>query len=261
MKKILVPVDFSDASENAFQYALNISHLTNKELVLLHCGDDTSGAESRMKSMASTDTVDQAMPLDFIASTDVFGSSMVQKLVNSHHIRLIIMGSVGTSAGDKFFGSNALDIIEGANCPVLLVPPGNKFSGLKKIAYASDLAQVEHEMGRVVSFARMFNAAISLLHVSPVFPDLGEVENMNMHRKTEQLRRMHQYANIFYHNEEMPRDNEVQEGVKKFLGERNDDLLVMFHSKRSTFDAFFDPGYTSGAVRRLGVPVLVYPKE
>ena len=57
-RPIIVPWDFSQVAENAFQHAVNISKALNRDILLLHVVDDKKDADGKKGEMeASSETI------------------------------------------------------------------------------------------------------------------------------------------------------------------------------------------------------------
>lgn len=145
--KILVPVDFSACSEEAFRVALSLARLFQSEVSLLHIIDTKSlgalnmlgmalpseerGQKKRLRHHARLNArrllkLDEAKGIPirrFLGE----GAPWVEiaRMARAEKADLVVMGSYGgsTSNVDKiFFGSTAEKVVRTAGCPVLTVP-------------------------------------------------------------------------------------------------------------------------------------------
>ena len=159
-KKILVPVDFSACSEEAFRVAKELATTFNARLIFLHVIDtkalealNTMGLGSpteektqkkklrhfaRLKARSLLETPDvKKLPIDRMLSE---GKPFVEinRVARSEKVDLIVMGSYGGQTADVgriFFGSTAEQVVRTANCPVLCVPfPYSKPTGPKTVS-------------------------------------------------------------------------------------------------------------------------------
>ena len=264
MKRILVPTDFSDIAHNAGKYALALARTFNKELLFFHAGSDEDHDNlAKLQNAANKILLsDPLMKVYYMVTPEPFSSETLNKMTDTDNIHLIVMGTTGEGGGlsKKLFGSNTRAILENANCPVIAIPAGYKFSGLKKINYASDLINIDLETSRVISFAKAFDSQIVIFHVSPVFPDLGDIEQMDVDAKIEEIKKKFQYSKISFSRERMAHDNEINRGIALFLERNQADLLVMFHNKTSYFDKLFSSSYSGSVASHLDIPFMVFPK-
>ena len=147
-KKILVPVDFSPCSDEAFRVALTLARTFQAELLLVHVIDTSALAIFNQLGLLAvpSDAQDQKRRLRHHARLNVrrlLESEAIQgvtvtrivleggpfveiaKTARTEHVDLVVMGSYGGRVGsvDKiFFGSTAEKVVRTAGCPVLTVP-------------------------------------------------------------------------------------------------------------------------------------------
>lgn len=145
---ILVPVDFSPCSEEAFRVACELARLCGAEVLVVHVIDTSAlAAFNRMGVLAvPSDAAAQKRRLRHFARLNVRrlldseaakgikmhrvvieGAPFVEiaKTARVEKVDLVVMGSYGGRSGsvDKiFFGSTAEKVVRTAGCPVLTVP-------------------------------------------------------------------------------------------------------------------------------------------
>jgi nucleotide-binding universal stress UspA family protein len=145
---ILVPVDFSPCSEEAFRVACDLARLCRAEVLVVHVIDTSAlAAFNRMGVLAvPSDAAAQKRRLRHFARLNVRrlldseaakgikmhrvvieGAPFVEiaKTARVEKVDLVVMGSYGGRSGsvDKiFFGSTAEKVVRTAGCPVLTVP-------------------------------------------------------------------------------------------------------------------------------------------
>ncbi len=146
--KILVPVDFSPCSEEAFRVALTFAKTFQAKLLLLHVIDtsvlatfnqlgllavpsDASGQKRRLRHHARLNVrrlleSKETKGLD-LKRIVLEGGPFVEivKAARLEKVDLVVMGSYGGRSGnvDKiFFGSTAEKVVRTAGCSVLTVP-------------------------------------------------------------------------------------------------------------------------------------------
>ena len=151
-KKILVPVDFSPCSEEAFRVALILAKTYQAELLLLHVVDTSTLATFNQLGLLAvpSDAKGQKRRLrhharlnvrQLLESEEAKGLSVrriileggpfmeIAKTARMEKVDLVVMGSYGGRSGnmDKiFFGSTAEKVVRTAGCPVLTVPLPSK---------------------------------------------------------------------------------------------------------------------------------------
>lgn len=151
-RKILVPIDFSPCSEEAFRVALTLAKTFQSELLLLHVVDtsalatfnqlgllavpsDAQGQKRRLRHHARLN-VRRLLELEATKGVNakriiLEGGPFVEiaKTARIEKVDLVVMGSYGGRSGDVdkiFFGSTAEKVVRTAGCPVLTVPLPSK---------------------------------------------------------------------------------------------------------------------------------------
>lgn len=145
IKKILVPLDFSECSKHAFYYALDIAASGGAELFILHVIDidlldnisnlnlcSKIKAKKLMERYAKTEfgklRKESAKKISKTVSKEIIedGIPFLHILHKAKDLDtdLIVMGSFGTSSLMKrlFFGSTTEKVLRGSKIPVLCIP-------------------------------------------------------------------------------------------------------------------------------------------
>jgi nucleotide-binding universal stress UspA family protein len=146
--RILVPVDFSPCSGEAFHVALTLAKTFQAELVLLHVIDTSALAAFNRLGLLAVPSEAQAQkrrlrhyarlntrrlldsePAKGVKITRLLAEGVpfveIAKVVRVEKINLVLLGSYGgrSESVDKiFFGSTAERVVRTAGCPVLTVP-------------------------------------------------------------------------------------------------------------------------------------------
>ncbi len=154
--KVLVPVDFSPCSEEAYRVALSLARKYLSEVILLHV-IDTNALEylNRQGLALPSQEKDQKkrlrhqarlMARHFLQLENVKGLTIrrvivegapfveIARAVRKEKVHLVVMGSYGGEVGSVekiFFGSTAEKVVRTAGCPVLTIPLTKRLSAKK----------------------------------------------------------------------------------------------------------------------------------
>jgi nucleotide-binding universal stress UspA family protein len=263
MSNILVPVDYSAVSESAIRYALAMARNTNSKFVFYHAGASDMDKLKVHVQNASPDVAFFSGRITYVTGNDDFTVEEILKIIETHNIDLVVMGTHGenTPLAPKLFGSNTSALLEQANVPVLAVPPSFNYKSITHIGYAADLAYLYEELEQVVDFAKKVSAAIEIVHVVPVFPDLAKTDGGNINEIIEKIKTKHHFPYIKYFVEKTEHDNEIEKGINNFLKKHSPDLLAIFHMNREWIDKVLDPGTSIKEVWHIKLPVIIFPKH
>lgn len=197
-RKILVPVDFSDLSNNALEYALQLAKNTNSELHLLHAYDlqifmydpvQVSPTESDPKKEVLQhleklrETIlnrSQGFKVVYHATLGV-PVDEINAYTKKEKIDLIVIGTQGAGyIQERIFGSTASLLIRSAKAPVMVIDKKVKFKVPKQIVLAADFQKTDHKkvLEPLKNLAKLYESHICILNISPhiqLIPSLEEI--------------------------------------------------------------------------------------
>jgi nucleotide-binding universal stress UspA family protein len=173
MQKILVPTDFSEVSDKALHYALELSRFTQSQVQLLHVtksDDEGDTAMAKMKQQFNHVAPPDAGPIEMhVVSGSIFED--IPAVAKHLEANLIVMGTHGLQGMQYIVGGNALRIITESDVPLLMVQENtSKTSIVKSILVPLDLHQEAKQILKIAcDTAALFQAEIHL--ISPVESD------------------------------------------------------------------------------------------
>ena len=206
-KRVLCPVDFSDFSLSAYEYALSVAEYYKAHLVVLHAVElskypyaDYVGATGDFSDLSRALCDGGKVKLrDFVKKRSRHGvepqlvvdsgnaSDLILSFAREHKVELIVMGTHGRRGFDRLVPGSTTDRVMRRACsPVLVVsnPAHNvMITGpdgrhqLKRVLYCTDFsASSERALDYAISLAAEYGAELTLLHVVEGAPDLASTE-------------------------------------------------------------------------------------
>jgi nucleotide-binding universal stress UspA family protein len=191
-KKILVPVDFSDASKEAVNYGLSLALQHNGQLALAHIVPVSAGlfstnpsdqfAVEREQARKAESELPLLVPEQFrervrlrtIVKVGPVKEDIID-IVNDEKIELVVMGTHGRKAFERFFlGSVTERMLRKIPVPILTVSRANAADGLqsampvrlRNVLYATDLSDNADVGLRIaLDLSREAGARLTVLHV------------------------------------------------------------------------------------------------
>ncbi len=271
---ILTPTDFSKLSNVAVMYAAKLALKLKAKLVVIHVvfGQASSRAmvasiklEEEIKKIAVEDMNKLANELKIVTKGKLnvetkilFGfpvTPVVQGFLKKVKIDLIITGTQGATGLKKaLIGTNTAALIESSPIPVIIVPRNSTFKGFKKIAYATDLENLDTELRIVSTFAKQYNAGIDVVHVLPE----EATTSINIKQIKQDLIEKMAYPKINFH---LIRNDDVTGALDNFMIDRKADILVMFTHKLGFFEKLFSRSVTRNLAFHSHIPMLTYNKS
>lgn len=220
LKSILCPVDFSEFSVAAYQYAISLAGHYQARLVCLHIVElwkypfaDYAAHQGDFAefSRAINEGGDQQLR-DFVKKHSANGlqpelvvrqgnsSNCILSFAQSDNIEVIVMGTHGRRGFDRLvMGSTTDRVLRRAPCPVLVVsdPSHNVMTTgpdgrhrLTRILYCTDFSEnSDKAMVYAISVAAEYGAELMVLHVVEHASDLASAETL-IATRAEQLVRL-----------------------------------------------------------------------
>jgi nucleotide-binding universal stress UspA family protein len=283
MKKILVPVDFSAAAENAADYATELAYGIGARVELLNVfqlPEFSPAAASLVWPQEENKLIEDAKKalqnlvekvegkfkkahneLDFKA--EVFGRSLrgevdqeVAKYFIECKMNLIVAGLNRADRLAKTFMGNIAKKIMALKIPVLFIPSGFRFITPKKIAFATDLNPGDISVLRALAeLAKPFKADILIMH-----SDNPQKASELRHKQIEDFLNMVadkvNYRHIYFRQVYSER---VKDGLDWIVENGQIDMLTMVHRNHGFFHHLRRGSYTINMSDHIQIPLLVLP--
>ncbi|MEN8156400.1 MAG: universal stress protein [Bacteroidota bacterium] len=165
-RPIIVPWDFSQVAENAFQHAVNIAKALNREILLLHVVHDAADAGSKSGEMdASANKLGKEYGIK--PHTEVVDGSIFKAIAGiaaELKAEMIIMGTHGMKGAQKLFGSKALKVVVSSRIPFFVVQDKPAKEKIETILLPIDFKRENKEKANWIYYlARNFGAKFIIL--------------------------------------------------------------------------------------------------
>lgn len=277
MKTILIPVDFTDISQNAVDYGTELIKISKGKMILFHSyalptTDISSPYDiiSAVPVLVPQDEIEKdcieslnelknkiqaghgAIEIECICRMG-FPVDEIHNVAKEFKADLIIMGirKVGFLS-EKFFGTTTTSVVNESECPVLVIPESIKFKEISKIAFACDFGELKNEffLKSVKFLAQLFDSHIYLLNVilsDSVFPtEKQAAESLNLEQSLKGLDYSFNYIE----------SDDIVDGVNDFADENQVDLVVMIPRSHSLIERLFHESYTKRMAFHTSKPLL-----
>lgn len=273
MKTLFVPVDLSNHSNKALDYAISLGMaVAAKKLVVFHHNppiytgeipvlytDDLERIHLEIKAHLEKDLAKrlkkegaEKMKTQVIVTQD---AGAVYSIVN--HARetgadLIIMGSHGkTGLENLVFGSVTTGVIETSSIPVLAIPQRFTFQPVKVISFASTLAHIGKELSLVQPFLKSLKASLEIVNLQ--YPwDPKDAEN---HARG--VLQHKEYQGVSLEVIKASIEKSMAEQIQSRMKKTKPDWVVMFPRKLSWFSKIFISSTSLHVLHHSRKPMLL----
>ncbi|WGH77070.1 universal stress protein [Tenacibaculum tangerinum] len=276
MKKIIVPVDFSEYSENALRTAAFLAKQKEAEVLAVHMLELSNAVISQSESAVQQEMVfylklaekrfNEFLQKEYLSDVKVTPIikhfkifSELDDLAKNEEADLIIMGSKGVGGVKEILvGSNTEKVIRHAHVPVLVIKEEPIASKIEKVLFACDFSDEDVEpYMKAKKFFKNLDAKIEILYVSTPnskFKSSKELEDRMMHffNQTDEK-----------HQDSIPKvkmvsDYSVEKGVFYYANKENSDILVVATHGRKGITHFFEGSISEDIANHSKLPVLSF---
>ncbi len=273
VKRILFPTDFSEPTENALPFLLNLAKKTNSEVVFFNAFAipemitdlpyDAIEKEVEVLEVNSSrqlnDLVDRVreyepdVKLTILSRAGSF-STELKNVIEEYDIGLVLMATKGVDGiVPGIFGTHAAHVIEKVRCPVIVIPQQTTLRTVKNIVFASEYH--EEDLDTIKFLARLaayFEATLTIVNVYS--------ENLILERlKTNEFQLMVEEM-VVYHGLRFKyiKGDDAFQALKDYVEENSVDLLAMTTHHKGLFKRLFEGSMTRKMVSKGNAPIMAF---
>jgi nucleotide-binding universal stress UspA family protein len=275
MMKILCPVDFSPAANNAIEYAarlaqkmnasltlLNVQWLFLKEQVSLTAGDpensETSVKQTEQALLTVCDEIQKTFRItcnsEIISSVEIFQNIIAEE---AGKFNLTVIGTNGAdNTYEFFFGSHSFRVAKNTSSPVIIVPEEYAYEEIQNIVFASDYNKGEELLlQQLKQFTASFNPQLHVLHISKKDTELSREIFRVFSGITEEEFKFDnriQFSRIV--------DEDAAIAVDKYMSENNANLLAICYQPHGFLYRMFHENLIKSITSYADYPVMILHK-
>ncbi len=279
MKQFLVPTDFSEAAENAIDFAVNSAKMLPAQITLLHSfetGDSAyadymgvnkefnrsmiSDANEKLAALKKRIEVSNGIVVNTLVSTDSLVDS-IAKFNKEHKVDLVIMGTLGASGlKEKLWGSRTSALIGKTAVPIMVIPNEYTWKKPEKMLLATN--QFEDKptvLNDVFELAGLYMATMQVAVFTNEDDDKAQLFLENQKKIGEYKAFLKaNYKEDTLSSVHLSGDN-FDETLQDFIKENEVDILVMVTYQGSFWSRLFNPSKTKRMSYHTTIPLLAVP--
>jgi nucleotide-binding universal stress UspA family protein len=270
MKTIIIATNFSGEAENALKFVGPFAKKIDAKVILfntfnipLHLSNSLLPAssittlEEKNKALLSRRASKLATEYDIEVG---FESRLMREveveledLFTKYNADFIVMGMASRSVAQDVFGNTTTSAMMRLKFPVLAVPKGVSFNGMKKILFAYDKLQNGSFEGldKIRDIAMAFQAEVEIFHVQNPL----EKEEMEFSEK-DKIEGIFQEVKHSYKKID---SGAVLEEIQKEIKATKADLLIMVPQKYGFWESFIHRSKTRVMASGSEIPLLSIP--
>jgi nucleotide-binding universal stress UspA family protein len=288
IRRILVPVDFSEYSKNACHYALNLASRLQTDMKIFHVyyapiidlvpitdaysiQVDMDINLREMEARARRNLVNFVNDIREIANDKGFGhikigyslregivEDEIARMANSYKPGLIVMGAKGKGENQSdIIGSVVYKVLDRTKVPVLAIPQHSTYdpdTSVKNVLYATDFDESDYvAIRRLISIISDFQVKINCVHISK---DPGKTwDSVKMKSLQDYFEKISPKIPVECH---LIHGDDALKKLSEYTKEKKVDLITLVNRKRGILARFLNPGITKKLILHSNIPLLIF---
>ena len=258
---IVVAWDFTHVSDYALAHAVKIAYIRRYEIKLLHVVQPGAPSEviedARRKMMQ---VCEETTKYNGIACKVVVKEGNLYNAISDYasqsNTKLMVMGTHGRKGFQKFFGSKALRVLIGSNCPCLTVkakPVGDSVKIPNVVFPICFKSENKEKLQWAIYIGEHFKSRIHLFKYPIKESNLQKKVNINMNFAIRFLKQ----HNIEYEIHSAPKRTKFYKETVHFAEQINADMIIVTTTKHIGFvDYWFGATEQKMIDNSAKIPVL-----
>ncbi len=291
VRRILVPIDFSERSIKAAHYALELARTLKAEIKLLHVWFDNAAEvfvfnemfafqtnltpvmremeQTALKQLTDVcDTLHQRIRLEKIKGVKinydlVRGAAVgsILQITEEYQPGMLVMGTRGKNRDPlQVIGSTTSKVMAKSKVPVMAVPEDYDLSAFYKphhIAYITHFDDHDfYALHQLIAFVKPFKAQVFCWHIEK------ETDPVVDRFRMKQLR---DYFNTTYSELALEcgliEADDTVEAIETLVKEKEVDVIALILRRRNLLEQLLRPSLTKNLLYQTNIPLLVFNND
>ena len=272
METILVATDFSDAANNAADYAVGLAKLFNAKIILvnsyslpystyetgasadlIHILQESSvGGLNNLKKKIEQQNAKHNFEIECYSDFG-FAEDMIIENAKKVNADLIVIGITGDGGKIKenIIGSTAIKVARNTDIPVFIIPDEAKYHPIKKISFACDLNKTEESDLIYVSryFGKLFGAELETINVEEPGKEFSE-------EKSKTCTIIDKKLETIPHKSVFITEKPVGKALEDYFNDHSTDVILINPRKHNLFHNLFSHSISKELAFHSKVPLL-----
>jgi len=275
MKKIIVPIDFSEYSEFALEAAASIAKKHNSELIILHMlelsnaiiSTDSNSlneeavfylklAEKKFETFLNKPYLEGLEITPIVKHFKVW--SEINEVANEHQANLIVMGSHGVSGiKEAIVGSNTEKVVRHSDIPVLVIKHNPILLEFENGVFASDFSDeaITPYINARATFKKL-GVKMHLVYVNS--PDGSFRSSLEIDKRVSDFLKKADGDLDNLSEVNVVSDYSIEKGILNFANVKGADLIAVATHGRKGLAHFFEGSISEDIANHSTLPVMTF---
>lgn len=255
MKRIIVPIDFTEISQTGLEHAIEMALKNESSLILVHILSFNSEMDAQMKfnAFVSKYPAIKKIPHRFLIREGE-RIQMLANAVETEQADFMVIATKGAS-NDPEKTSIAYQMISKLDIPVLLVPQKVEYQYINKILLTIDYKKIKDSgiLNSLHQLARSYDAKVHVLYV-------GKKEEVEKEEREHIENILDYFLETIDHYYDFSDLEDIEEGITKFIKEKKIDLLAMVSRSHNDYPGAIKQSLVREMALHTQIPMLTIPE-
>lgn len=273
IKRILCPIDFSDAANNAMEYAAQLAQELNASLTLWNMREipimDEIATRSilpialKKKEQELTEILkdwceeiknEYGIPCGYSIGTGIDNlEKTLAHYIDGENFDLIIAGTNGVDDMYQFFfGTNSYRIMKNVQCPVMVIPGDYSFKKINAVVFATDYTSADANIAR--DLVNSFHPDVTFVH----FDKNSSSSNDTAFQSFKRIFQEKLYDENSSFKYKLINSEDKLNGLVELLTAEETDLVILSTEYRNWIDDLFHNSFTKKVLGGIQIPAMVF---
>lgn len=260
MKKIVVAIDFSSNSINAFKQGVKLAKNLGAKVYVIHAYLAMRRADTMINVNRILKEEAEQQLEELIKSTDIPEGvstklkalkgepvAAIEKYCHKIEADLIIVGTQGEQNDPEvFLGPVSGGLVKQTQVPILIIPNQYQINKIERILFAlkSMVIKESNQLVPLKAFIKKFNAQLQILQIKT--PD-NEPEDLIVSEKIKKLKAPIEYIDA----------ENIHQGLTNYITDTDFDLVCVMRRRRKFLELLFTRSLTKKDTLLSPVPMLI----
>ncbi len=287
MKKILVPVDFSDHTETVCRFALEIAKKSGAEIRLFHAYFDyiivsnssfpysvdtnemfnqemmvkiRNEAKKDMEMLRSdlTDELRREEITNVKVVHTLTGGLPEEEIINiseTYNPDLIVMGTRGKGEKDILTGKISSKVVQNAKCRILTIPRNATYHGFNNMLYATDFNDEDvKDIEKLIDLVQYYKPMIHCVHINIDSDRIADESKMTVLK--EHFQKLTDVGKLVFR---IIDEDDFLEGINSYIKDNDIDIVALVHHRKSFLKRIFVRDHTREMLFHSDIPLYIFP--
>lgn len=275
MKKIIVPIDFSEYSEYALEAAASIAKKHNSELIILHMLELSNAIISTDSNSLNEEAVfylklaekkfEAFLDKPYLEGLEITPVvkhfkvwSEINEVADEHQANLVIMGSHGVSGiKEAIVGSNTEKVVRHSNIPVLVIKHNPILLEFENGVFASDFSDeaITPYINARTTFKKL-GVKMHLVYVNS--PDGSFRSSQEIDKRVSDFLKKADGDLDNLSEVNVVSDYSIEKGILNFANVIGADLIAVATHGRKGLSHFFEGSISEDIANHSTLPVMTF---